>query len=117
VNNRKQFGKPLGAFQAVAHPIADMYCDLEAARLLTYRAASLLDSGQPAFTAVTAAKLFGSEALQRATNTGMQLMGGAGFMMEYDMQRFWREARVATVTAGSSQIQRTVLARAIGVEK
>jgi alkylation response protein AidB-like acyl-CoA dehydrogenase len=117
VNNRKQFGKPLGAFQAVSHPIADMYCDLQAARLLTYKAASLLDSGQSAFTEVTAAKLFGSEALQRATNTGMQLMGGAGFMMEYDMQRFWREARVATVTAGSSQIQRTVLARAIGVAK
>ena len=91
--------------------------DLQAARLLTYRAAALLDSGRSAFTEVTAAKLFGSEALQRATNTGMQLMGGAGFMMEYDMQRYWREARVATVTAGSSQIQRTVLARAIGVEK
>jgi alkylation response protein AidB-like acyl-CoA dehydrogenase len=117
VNNRKQFGRPIGAFQAVAHPIADMYCDLEAARLLTYRAGGVLDSGASAFTEVTAAKLFGSEALQRATNTGMQLMGGAGFMMEYDMQRYWREARVATVTAGSSQIQRTVLARAIGVAK
>jgi alkylation response protein AidB-like acyl-CoA dehydrogenase len=117
VNERKQFGRPIGAFQAVAHPIADMYCDLEAARLLTYKAASLLDAGKSAFTEVTAAKLFGSEALQRATNTGMQLMGGAGFMLEYDMQRYWREARVATVTAGSSQIQRTVLARAVGVAK
>ena len=117
VNGRKQFGRPIGAFQAVAHPIADMYCDLEAARLLTYKAASLLDAGKPSFTEVTAAKLFGSEALQRATNTGMQLMGGAGFMLEYDMQRYWREARVATVTAGSSQIQRTVLARAVGVAK
>jgi alkylation response protein AidB-like acyl-CoA dehydrogenase len=117
VNDRKQFGRPIGAFQAVAHPIADMYCDLEAARLLTYKAASLLDAGKPAFTEVTAAKLFGSEALQKATNTGMQLMGGAGFMLEYDMQRYWREARVATVTAGSSQIQRTVLARAVGVAK
>jgi alkylation response protein AidB-like acyl-CoA dehydrogenase len=117
VNSRQQFGKPIGAFQAVSHPIADMYCDLEAARLLTYRAAALLDSGQSAFTEVTAAKLFGSEALQRATNTGMQLFGGAGWMMEYDMQRFWRDARMATVTAGSSQIQRTVLARAIGVAK
>ncbi len=117
VNGREQFNRPIGAFQAVAHPIADMYCDLEAARLLTYKAASLLDAGESAFTEVTAAKLFGSEALQRATNTGMQLMGGAGFMMEYDMQRYWREARVATVTAGSSQIQRTVLARAVGVAK
>jgi alkylation response protein AidB-like acyl-CoA dehydrogenase len=117
VNNREQFGRSIGSFQAVAHPIADMYCDLEAARLLTYKAASVIDSGKSAFTEVTAAKLFGSEALQRATNTGMQLMGGAGFMLEYDMQRYWREARMATVTAGSSQIQRTILARAVGVSK
>jgi alkylation response protein AidB-like acyl-CoA dehydrogenase len=117
VNAREQFGRSIGSFQAVAHPIADMYCDLEAATLLTYKAASVLDSGRSAFTEVTAAKLFGSEALQRATNTGMQLMGGAGFMLEYDMQRYWREARMATVTAGSSQIQRTILARAVGVSK
>jgi alkylation response protein AidB-like acyl-CoA dehydrogenase len=117
VNAREQFGRSIGSFQAVAHPIADMYCDLEAAKLLTYKAASVIDSGRSAFTEVTAAKLFGSEALQRATNTGMQLMGGAGFMLEYDMQRYWREARMATVTAGSSQIQRTILARAVGVSK
>jgi alkylation response protein AidB-like acyl-CoA dehydrogenase len=117
VNARKQFNRPIGSFQAVAHPIADMYCDLEAARLLTYKAASIIDAGKPALTEVTAAKLFGSEALQRATNTGMQAMGGAGYMLEYDMQRYWREARMATVTAGSSQIMRTVLARAVGVSK
>jgi alkylation response protein AidB-like acyl-CoA dehydrogenase len=117
VNAREQFGRSIGSFQAVAHPIADMYCDLEAAKLLTYKAAAVLDSGRSAFTEVTAAKLFGSEALQRATNTGMQMMGGAGYMLEYDMQRYWREARMATVTAGTSQIQRTILARAIGVSK
>lgn len=117
VNERKQFGRPIGAFQAVAHPIADMYCDVEAARLLTYQAATLVDRGQPALRAVTAAKLFGSEALQRATNTGMQLMGGAGYMMEYDMQRYWREARSVTVTAGTSQVQRTLLARDLSVAR
>ncbi|MEU9063221.1 acyl-CoA dehydrogenase family protein [Streptomyces sp. NPDC048430] len=117
VNAREQFNRSIGSFQAVAHPIADMYCDLQAAKLLTYKAASIIDSGESALTEVTAAKLFGSEALQRATNTGMQLMGGAGFMLEYDMQRYWREARVATVTAGSSQIMRTILARAVGVSK
>ena len=117
VNNRTQFDRPIGAFQAVSHPIADMYCDIAASRLMTYNAARLLDAGESAFTEVTAAKLFGSEAFQRATNTGMQLMGGAGFMTEYDMQRYWREARVATITAGTSQIQRSVLARRIGVAK
>lgn len=115
VNERKQFGRSLGRFQAVSHPIADMHCDIEAAALLTRRAAQLLDAGQPSFLATSTAKLFGSEAVQRATNTGMQMMGGYGYMMEYDMQRFWRDARIVTVTAGTSQIQRTIIARELGV--
>jgi alkylation response protein AidB-like acyl-CoA dehydrogenase len=65
--------------------------------------------------ALAVAKLFGSEALQRATQVGMQVMGGYGFMTEYPMQRFWREARVATVTAGTSEIQRTIISRTLGV--
>jgi alkylation response protein AidB-like acyl-CoA dehydrogenase len=117
VNAREQFSRSIGSFQAVSHPIADMYCDLQAAKLLTYQAAGIIDEGASAFKEVTAAKLFGSEALQRATNTGMQLLGGAGYMLEYDMQRYWREARIATVTAGSSQIMRTILARSVGVSK
>jgi alkylation response protein AidB-like acyl-CoA dehydrogenase len=117
VNGRRQFGRPIGAFQAVAHPIADMHCEIEASRLLTYRAAATLDNGEPASHQIAVAKLFVSEALQKATNTGMQLMGGYSYMTEYDMQRYWREARVATITAGTSQVQRTIIARGLGVAR
>jgi hypothetical protein len=115
VNNRRQFGKPIGAFQGVSHPIADVHCQVEAARLLTYQAAEAVAGGGSAAREVAVAKLFCSEALQRATQTGMQLMGGAGYMKEYHMERYWREAASTTVVAGTSQIQRTVIARALGV--
>jgi alkylation response protein AidB-like acyl-CoA dehydrogenase len=115
VNERRQFGRPIGEFQAVAHPIADMHCDIEATRCLTYSAAAAIDAREPAFQQVAVAKLFGSEALQRATNTGMHLMGGYSYTKEYDMERFWREARVATITAGTSQVQRSIIAKGLGV--
>jgi alkylation response protein AidB-like acyl-CoA dehydrogenase len=115
VNQRSQFGRPIGAFQGVSHPIADVHCQVEAARLLSYQAAEVIARGEPAAREVAVAKLFSSEALQRATQTGMQLMGGAGYMKEYHMERYWREAMSTTVVAGTSQIQRTVIARALGV--
>jgi alkylation response protein AidB-like acyl-CoA dehydrogenase len=115
VNERHQFGQSIGSFQAMSHPIADTYCDYEASRALTYRAGALVAEGKDALQALSVAKLFGSEALQRATQIGMQAMGGYGFMTEYPMQRFWREARVATVTAGTSEIQRTIISRGLGV--
>ena len=112
---REQFGQPIGKFQAIAHMLADMQTDVDAARLLTYRAAFLIAKGRPALKEVSMAKLFGSEALVRATNNGMQILGGFGYIMETDMQRYFRDARIVTVSAGSSQVQRNIIARAIGL--
>ncbi|MDI6912478.1 acyl-CoA dehydrogenase family protein [Nocardioides sp.] len=116
VTERQQFGRPIGTFQAVSHQIADMHCAVESARLLTYDAARSMDQeSTDTFRKAAVAKLVASEALQNATNTGMQLMGGYGYMLEFQMQRFWREARIITVTAGTSEIQRSIIARELGL--
>jgi alkylation response protein AidB-like acyl-CoA dehydrogenase len=115
VNDRRQFGRSIGSFQAVSHPIANVYSDYEASRALRYRTAGLVESGRATLRDVSVAKLFCSEAFQRATNVGMQLMGGYGYMYEYSMQRYWREARIATVVAGTSEIQRTIISRGLGI--
>lgn len=113
VSERQQFGRPLASFQTVSHRLADALTRVEAARLLSYRAASLVDrsSTGAANTAAAMAKLAASEAFQQATELGMQLFGGYGYMREYRIERYWREARVTTVTAGASEIQRSIIAR------
>lgn len=113
---RVQFGRPIGTFQAIGHMLADMQTEVDAARLLTYRAAWMIDQGIPSMKEVSMAKLFGSETLVRLTNQGMQIMGGYGYSMEYDMQRYFRDARIITVSAGSSQMQRTIIAGAMGLK-
>ncbi|MDY7032754.1 MAG: acyl-CoA dehydrogenase family protein [Thermodesulfobacteriota bacterium] len=113
---RVQFGRPIGTFQAIGHMLADMQTEVDAARLLTYRAAWMIDQGMPCMREVSMAKLFGSETLARLTNQGMQIMGGYGYSMEYDMQRYFRDARIITVSAGSSQMQRTIIARSMGLK-
>ncbi|MFF1552966.1 acyl-CoA dehydrogenase family protein [Rhodococcus erythropolis] len=117
VNSRNQFGQPIAAFQAVSHPIADMYCDLETSRLLTYDAAVAADTGEAALKTVTAAKLFASEAAVRSSNTAMQLFGGYAYVKEYPIERFWRELRLATISAGTSQIMRSLLAKEMGLAR
>jgi alkylation response protein AidB-like acyl-CoA dehydrogenase len=112
---RKQFGKEIGNFQTIAHMLADMQTEVDAARLMVYRAAWLLAEGKPANKEVCMAKLFGSEVFARVTNLGMQIMGGYGYMMEYNMQRHFRDARITTVTAGTSQMQRNTIARHLGL--
>jgi alkylation response protein AidB-like acyl-CoA dehydrogenase len=113
---RVQFGRPIGTFQAIGHMLADMQTQVDAARLLTYRAAWMIDQGVPCMREVSMAKLYGSEALAKLTNQGMQIMGGYGYSMEYDMQRYFRDARIVTVSAGSSQMQRTIIARTMGLK-
>ncbi|KAF0123850.1 MAG: acyl-CoA dehydrogenase [bacterium] len=113
---RVQFGRPIGTFQAIGHMLADMQTEVDAARLLTYRAAWMVEQGIPCIREVSMAKLFGSESLARLTNQGMQIMGGYGYSMEYDMQRYFRDARIITVSAGSSQMQRTIIARQMGLK-
>ncbi|HLI20762.1 MAG TPA: acyl-CoA dehydrogenase family protein [Stellaceae bacterium] len=111
---RKQFGKPIGTFQAIAHMLADMETEVEAARSLMWRAASMVASGQNALKEITMAKLFCGETYAKVANMGMQVLGGYGYNKEFDMERHYRDARVATVAAGSSQIQRNLIANLMG---
>ena len=113
---RKQFGKPIGNFQAIAHMLADMQTDVEASRLLMLHSAWLLAQGKDALKVLSMAKLFGSEAYVRAANNGMQIMGGYGYIKEFDMQRHFRDARVITITAGTSQVQRNLIAKLMGLD-
>ncbi|RCX08557.1 acyl-CoA dehydrogenase family protein [Extensimonas vulgaris] len=113
---RKQFGKPIGNFQAIAHMLADMQTDVEASRLLMLHSAWLLAQGKDALKVLSMAKLFGSEAYVRAANNGMQIMGGYGYIKEFDMQRHFRDARVTTITAGTSQVQRNLIAKLMGLD-
>lgn len=115
VKERRQFGQTIGSFQTVAHKVADMWTSVLAARLMTYNAASLMQTGKEASIEVSAAKVLASETLQAAADTGMQLLGGYGYMMEVDMQRLWREARSVTITAGTSEIQRSIIAKQLGL--
>ena len=113
---RKQFGQSIGSFQAIAHMLADMQTDVEAARMLTLRAAWMLENGMDALREITMAKLFASEAHVRLVNQGMQIFGAYGYNMEYDMQRHFRDARASTIGAGSSQMQRNLLANLMGLK-
>jgi alkylation response protein AidB-like acyl-CoA dehydrogenase len=113
---RKQFGRPIGTFQAIAHMLADMSTETEAARSLMWRAAWMVASGQNALREITMAKLFCGETYVKVASMGMQVLGGYGYNMEFDMQRFFRDSRAATIAAGSSQIQRNLLANLMGLK-
>jgi alkylation response protein AidB-like acyl-CoA dehydrogenase len=113
---RKQFGRPIGTFQAIAHMLADMATEVAAARALVYQCASQVDSGGDALREITMAKLFASETYAKVANMGMQIFGGYGYNREFDMERHYRDARVATVAAGTSQIQRNLIAGLMGLK-
>jgi alkylation response protein AidB-like acyl-CoA dehydrogenase len=113
---RRQFGRPIGSFQAIAHMLADMQTEVDAARALTWRAAWMASTGRDALREISMAKLFSSETYAKVANQGMQIMGGYGYNMEFDMQRHYRDARAATVAAGSSQMQRNVIAGLMGLK-
>jgi alkylation response protein AidB-like acyl-CoA dehydrogenase len=113
---RKQFGRAIGTNQAIAHLLADMAAEVEAARALTWRAAWMAASGQDALREISMAKLFSSEAYVKCANLGMQVFGGYGYSMEFDMQRHYRDARAATIAAGTSQMQRNIIAGLLGLK-
>lgn len=113
---RRQFGRPIGTFQAIAHMLADMQTEVEAAKMLTWRAAWMLASGKDALREITMAKLFASETQVKLVNQGMQIMGAYGYNMEYDMQRYFRDARASTIGAGTSQMQRNIIANLMGLK-
>jgi alkylation response protein AidB-like acyl-CoA dehydrogenase len=110
---RKQFGRPIGSFQGVAFMIADMATEVEAARALVWRAAWLKDQGRDYTTAAAQAKLFASEVSQRVTNMGVQVHGGYGYVEEYKVERFLRDAKLTELGEGTSQIQRLVIGRKV----
>jgi len=116
VTQRVQFGKPIGANQVIAHMLADLQTEVDAARLLTWRAAYLISEGRDALKEITMAKLFGSETYVKVSAAGMQAMGGYGYNLEYDMQRYFRDSRSVTIGAGTSQIQRNLLANLMGLK-
>jgi butyryl-CoA dehydrogenase len=108
---RQQFGRPIGAFQGVAFKIADMATTIDAARLMTYRAAWLKDCGKPYTTEAAMAKLYASEVARDVTNDAVQVHGGYGYVTEYKVERYLRDAKLTEIGEGTSEIQRMVIAR------
>jgi alkylation response protein AidB-like acyl-CoA dehydrogenase len=110
-NERIQFEKPIFEFQSIKHMLADMQTAVDAARLMVYRAAHLASSGQRCPREASMAKLFASETLQTVSRQGMQIMGGHGMLPEADMERYFREGMQSTIGGGTSQIQRSIIAK------
>ena len=114
-NERIQFGKPIGKFQAISHKIANMAVEIKAARLMAYSAAKKLDLGVISVFDASAAKLFASEVAVKVTRDAVQVFGGYGLMREYPIFRYLRDALVYTVGEGTSEIQRNIIAKQIGL--
>jgi len=110
---REQFGKRIAEFQAIQWKLADMATEIDAARLLTHRAAWLRDRGEPHTEQGAKAKLFASEVARRQTGEALQILGGYGFMTEFPVERYYRDAKVTEIYEGTSEIQRLVIARSI----
>ena len=108
---RKQFGRPISEFQAIQHKLVDMAVDIDAARLLNYRAAWMLDHGQRVTRESSMAKLFASEAAVRIAGEAVQIHGGYGFIKDYPVEKFYRDVKLCTIGEGTSEIQRLVIAR------
>jgi hypothetical protein len=110
-NERKQFGKKLNEFQATQFKIANMETNIEAARLLTYKAANMKDNGLSNTKEAAIAKLFSSEIAERAASEAVQIFGGYGFIKDYPVEKFYRDVKLLTIGEGTSEIQRIVIAR------
>ena len=111
---RKQFGQPIGKFQAIQFQLADMATEIEAGRNLVYKAAWLKDDGRPFAQAAAIAKLYTGELANRAVNAALQIHGGYGFMDEYAISRLYRDQKVLEIGEGTNEIQRLVIARGLG---
>jgi alkylation response protein AidB-like acyl-CoA dehydrogenase len=110
---RSQFDRPIASFQLIQELIADMATEVQAARLLTWRVASLADNGEPHTTESSMAKYFASEVAVRAANSAVQVHGGYGYIDEYPVGKYLRDARVTTLYEGTSQIQKLIIGRAL----
>ncbi|MEM9781234.1 MAG: acyl-CoA dehydrogenase family protein [Pseudomonadota bacterium] len=109
--DRRQFGQPIGRFQGVSFPLADMVTEIDAADWLTLAAAWRLDEGLPANREIASAKLYATEMLGRVTDAALQIHGGMGLMDDLPIERFWRDARVERIWDGTSEIQRHIIGR------
>ena len=110
---RHAFGRPIASFQAIQHKLADMSMEIDAARLLVYRAAWLKECGKPHTEAGAKAKLFASEMARRQTSEAIQILGGYGYTKEFPVERYYRDAKITEIYEGTSEIQRLVIARSI----
>jgi alkylation response protein AidB-like acyl-CoA dehydrogenase len=108
---RKQFGRPISEFQAIQHKLVDMALKLDASRLLTYRAAKMIDQGKRVTRESAMAKLFASESAVEIANEAVQIHGGYGFIKDYPVEKFYRDVKLCTIGEGTSEIQRLVIAR------
>jgi butyryl-CoA dehydrogenase len=108
---RKQFGKPIAEFEAIQWMLADMATEIEAARLLVYRAALLKDTGMPFLKAASEAKLYAAETTMRAATKAIQIHGGYGYIKDYPVERYFRDAKICEIGEGTSEIQRMVIAK------
>jgi alkylation response protein AidB-like acyl-CoA dehydrogenase len=110
---RRQFGKRIGDFQAIQWKLADMATEIDAARLLVYRAAWLREQGRPHGEEGAKAKLFASETARRQTGEAIQILGGYGYTKEFPVERYYRDAKITEIYEGTSEIQRLVIARSV----
>ena len=108
---RKQFGRPISEFQAIQHKLVDMAMKIDASRLLTYRAAKMIDAGKRVTRESAMAKLFASESAVWIANEAVQIFGGYGFTKDYPVEKFYRDVKLCTIGEGTSEIQRLVIAR------
>jgi acyl-CoA dehydrogenase len=112
---RKQFGQAIGSFQAIAHKLADMKVMLDVSRMLVYRFAWSMAQGQATRSDAAVLKLYTGETYKAVSDLGLQILGGYGYCMEYPMQRFFRDSRLAVIGGGTSEIQRNIIARGLGL--
>ena len=108
---RRQFGRPISTFQSIRWKLVDNASRVEAARLLTYRAAWLKDQGRRMTLESSMAKLYASEIAVRAAEDGVQILGGYGFVKDYPAEKFFRDVKLTTIGEGTSEVQRLVIAR------
>src|SRR5260370_10022402 len=110
---RYQFGKPISEFQAVQFKLANMASEIDAARLLTYRAAAFKSEGRVVTKESSMAKLFASEVAVRVAEESVQIHGGYGYIKDYPAEKYWRDSKLCTIGEGTSEVQRVVIARQI----
>jgi alkylation response protein AidB-like acyl-CoA dehydrogenase len=110
---RHQFGRPIADFQAIQFKLADMATQIDAARLLTYRSAAMKNAGKPTTKESSMAKLYASEVAVRVSEECVQIHGGYGYIKDYPAEKYWRDSKLCTIGEGTSEIQRTVIARQI----